>query len=134
MATALAVLAEDDGLQAAGEQLAQPPERLPQLHEAGNGDVTPLEIEDLVRAVVRVQPDPAPVGARGQGDLGAVAEFLGRRNDRRILDLPPRDPAERVAHEAAPGLTLCGGCQVLELAAAAVVPHVVRAAGLDPVR
>ena len=134
MAATLAIETEHDRQEARRQQRAEAPQRLPQLHKLRHGDVAPVELEDLVGPLVVMEPNPPPVGAHREGDLGAVVELAVAGDERRIGHVPPSQTAERVAHEAAARLALGGRVQMLKLTPAAFVLHVVRTARRDPIR
>jgi hypothetical protein len=95
--------------------------------------MAPLEVEDVLRAVIRVKTD-APAAAAGvESELGAVVIGLLRRNDRRIGKLTFGDTPKRVAYEGLPARQLGLGIQVLQLTATAIVAYVVWTARLNPV-
>ena len=81
----------------------------------------------------RMQSDPPPAVVHRERDLGAVLELRFGGDHLGIGQVQFGDASERVAHEPAARLALDGGVEVLELAPAAFVVHIVRAAGLDPV-
>jgi hypothetical protein len=92
------------------------------------------QIEDLIRAMIAMQSDPAPAGVDMERQLGPVVVGLTCGNDRRVGDVALRDSPEGVSHEPTTALQLGLVVNVLELTAAAIVPYVVGTAGLNPVR
>jgi hypothetical protein len=107
-------------------------DNLPQLHQLGHGNVTPLQIEELVRPAIAVQSDSISCGV--QGKLGSVIVCFVGRHDRWIGHVTFRDTPERITHEAPAALELDLGIDVLKLAPAALIAHVMGTTRLDSMR
>jgi hypothetical protein len=133
VAAAIPVQAQHDLLYPGREKRTKVSNCPPQLHELRNRDVTPLEVEYLVRSSIAVESDPPFILAHVERQLGSVVEDLCGGNDRRIRHLELAEATERVADEAAPGEELGLGIHVLQLTPPALVIDVVRTTGLDPV-
>ncbi len=133
MESAAAVESQDQLSKGGRQQASHRADVVPERHQLRGRDVAAHEVEDPVGPVERVEPDSLPALVHGEGDLGPILELLAGRNDLGVHQVEPGDAAERIAHEPAAGLALRRRVQVLELAAAAVVVHVVWAARLNPV-
>jgi hypothetical protein len=90
-------------------------------------------MEDLVRPLVRMETDALSVATRVERQLGPVLVDLLGRHDRWIGYVALAEPAERVAYQRASVGELGLIVEVLQLAAAAIVSHVVGTAWFHPV-
>jgi hypothetical protein len=104
---------------------------LPELHQLGNRDVAPDEIEHTVWPVIGMEADAASLLGHVQRQLGAVIVDLGGGSYGWIRCVALTQPAKRVAHERLAGRELRRILQVLELAAAALIDNVVGTPGID---
>ena len=134
MGPALAIQPKHEPLEPLGQEIAPTAQAPPQVHEPTVGDVAPLQLENPIGLIQRVQPDAGAIGGDMQRELGPVPPVVRRRDDRGIGNLHPAEAPECLADEAAAGVALSGAIEMLQLAAAAVVANVVRAARRDPVR
>ena len=134
MGPALAIQPKHEPLEPLGQEIAPTAQAPPQVHEPSVGDVAPLQLENPIGLIQRVQPDAGAIGGDMQGELGPVPPVVGAGNDRGIRNLHPAETPECLADEAAAGVALSGAIQMLQLTAAAVVANVVRAARRDTVR
>ena len=92
-----------------------------------------VEIEELARPIVAMEPDPPTRRRDREGELGAIAPFAIRRLDLGIVDLEVADPAQRVADNRPLRRQLMLGREVLQLAAAAfVLARSADSAAVDP--
>jgi hypothetical protein len=96
--------------------------------------MAPDQLEDILGAAQRMQPDPAGTGGRREGQLGPIAELLFSRLDLRIRQIQSSQAPERVAHETTAGGELGPGREVLQLTPAAGITGVVRTGRCDPLR
>jgi hypothetical protein len=81
-----------------------------------------------------MEADAPAVRAHLQGELGPILVDPVGGDNRRVRDVAFAEPADGVAHKRAPALELSLVVHMLQLTAAAVVPHVMGAAWLYPVR
>ena len=117
------------------QQLEPWPELAPQRHEPEVRDVAVHERKDSQGLVVGMEPDrlrpPAAVLDR-QRDLRPIPPLLDGLDDLRVGDIQLADASQRVPHDGPLGRELRIVCQVLELAAAAPVAHIVRTRRRNP--
>src|SRR5258705_6121323 len=88
------------------------------------------EWENEVRAIIRMEPNCLcrPFAAlRRHGDLRAISPFVESLHDFRVFDLEFAEPPQCLTDDRAFGFELLVVGHVLQLAAAAVIAHVMRA-------
>jgi hypothetical protein len=107
----------------------------PQVHQLEIGDVTIGEGKHEVCAIIRVKTDGRmagrPDGLHRHGYFGPVPPLLERLDYVRIIDLQFPDPPQCVPYNRALGGELRIVRDMLELTAAAVIVHVMRARWFD---
>src|SRR5258705_7751938 len=92
------------------------------------------EWENEVRAIIRMEPNCLcrPFAAlRRHGDLRAISPFVESLHDFRVFDLEFAEPPQCLTDDRAFGFELLVVGHVLQLAAAAVIAHVMRARRWD---
>jgi len=129
MRAALAIEPQREPRQPLRQERESAAQLAPQRHQLEIGDVTIGERKNKVRPIVGVQANSQSL--RRHGDLRSVPPLLEGFHDFRVLDLELPDPAQRIAHNRALGTELAFVGDVLELAAAAMIVHVVRTGRRD---
>ena len=118
------VLADHDPRDVRREEGCGLAKLVPQRHQLGYGDMTMLEREDLIRALVAPQADPSST-VGGERQLGTVLECLFRGHQVGVGHIESSQPPERITNERAARRLLRGEGQMLELAATTLVPGIV---------
>jgi hypothetical protein len=114
------------------QQRTKTPKSLPQLHQLRDGDVAPLEVEELIGSAIPMQSDLPSIATDVESHLRAVVVRPRCGGDGRVWYFLPCQPAERVADQCTSALQLGLIVEVLGLAPAALVQDVMRAARLHP--
>src|SRR5207245_8036869 len=129
MRAAFAIELQRESGQAVGQQRKSTAQLAPELHQLVIVDVTIGERKNRIRPIVWGQTDSQSF--RLHGDLRSIAPLIEGFDDFRVCDLELPDAAQRIAHNRALGTELAFVGDMLELAAAAMIVHVVRARGRD---
>src|SRR5438874_12322393 len=137
MAAPVAVESQGQPREPRRQQVEPRLELAPQRHEPEVRDVAVDEREDTTRLIVRVEPDrpgPPSTAFDRQTYFRPIPPLLDRFDDLRVGDVELADASQGVAHDGLLGGELGVVAQVLQLAAAAAVAHVMGARRRDPGR